>query len=42
LWDTVYFGGKVFSYRLVAGAVNNVIKANIKIEINTDVFIGPA
>ena len=41
-WDTVYFGGKVFSYRLVTGAVNNVIKANIKIEINTDVFIGPA
>lgn len=40
-WDTVYFGGKVFSYRLVAGAVNNVVKANIKIEINTDVFIGP-
>ena len=42
LWDTIYFGGKVFSYRLVAGAVNNVIKANIKIEINTDVFIGAA
>lgn len=42
LWDTVYFGGKVFSYRFVAGAVNNVVKANIKVEINTDVFIGAA
>lgn len=39
-WDTVYFGGKVFSYRIVAGAVNNVMKANARIEINTDVFIG--
>jgi hypothetical protein len=38
----VYFGGKVFSYQFVAGSVNNVIKANVRVEINTDVFIGAA
>jgi hypothetical protein len=41
-YDTVYFGGKVFSYQFVAGSVNNVIKANVRVEINTDVFIGAA
>ncbi len=39
-FDTVYFGGKVFSYRQVLGTVNNVIKATIDIQINTPVFIG--
>lgn len=38
--DTVYFGGKIFSYQIVAGAVNSIMKANCKIEINTDVYIG--
>jgi hypothetical protein len=39
-FDTVYFGVKIFSYRIVAGSVNNVMKANCKMEINTDVYIG--
>lgn len=39
-FDTVYFGGKVMSFRFVMGAVNTIVKATIQIEINTDVFIG--
>lgn len=39
-WDNVYFGGKVFSYRQQLGTVNNVIKAQINIEINTPVYFG--
>jgi hypothetical protein len=39
-FDTVYFGGKVFSYRQQLGSVNNIIKATVNIEINTPVFIG--
>jgi len=39
-FDTVYFGGKVFSYQYVLGSVNNIVKANIKIEVNTEIFIG--
>lgn len=38
--DTVHFGGKVFSYQRVAGSVNNVLKANVTIEINTPIFVG--
>ena len=41
-WDTIYFGGKVFSYRQQLGSVNNVIKAMVTIEINTPIFIGAA
>lgn len=41
-FDTVYFGGKVFSYRQQLGSVNNIIKAQVNIEINTPVFIGAA
>lgn len=37
-FDTLYFGIKVFSYRLVTGTSNNVVQANIKLEINTDIF----
>lgn len=37
-YDTLYFGVKVFSYRLVTGTVNNVVQANVKLEINTDIF----
>ncbi len=37
-YDTLYFGGKVFSYEYQLGSVNNVTKANIQIEINTDIF----
>jgi hypothetical protein len=39
-FDTVYFGGKVFSYRQQLGTVNNIIRATVNIEINTPVFIG--
>lgn len=42
LFDTIYFGGKVFSYRQQLGSVNNVIKAMVSIEINTPIFIGAA
>lgn len=41
-YDTVYFGGKIFSYQYQTGSVNNVVKAMIRIEINTDVFVGAA
>jgi hypothetical protein len=37
-YDTLYFGGKVFSYRITPSSVNNVMKANIKIEINTNIY----
>lgn len=40
-FDEIYFGGKIFSYQFVTGAVNNVVKANIRIEIDTDIYIGP-
>jgi hypothetical protein len=42
LFDTIYFGGKVFSHEFVLGSVNNVVKANIKVEVNTEIFIGAA
>jgi len=42
MFDTIYFGGKVFSHQFVFGSVNNVVKANIKIEVNTEIFIGAA
>jgi hypothetical protein len=41
-FDTVYFGGKVMSYRQQLGSVNNIIKAQVNIEINTPIFIGAA
>jgi len=42
MFDTIYFGGKVFSYEFVLGAVNNVVKANVRVEVNTEIFIGAA
>ena len=39
-FDTFYFGGKVFSFRTVMGAANTVVKANVNIEIYTDVYVG--
>ena len=42
LFDTIYFGGKVFSFEYQFGSVNNVVKANIRLEVNTDIFIGAA
>jgi hypothetical protein len=39
-YDNVYFGGKVFSYRQQLGSVNNIIKAQVNIEINTDIYFG--
>jgi hypothetical protein len=39
-WDNFYFGGKVFSYRQQLGSVNNVIKAQVNIEINTPIYYG--
>jgi hypothetical protein len=39
-WDSIYFGGKVFSYRQQLGSVNNVIRAQVNIEINTPIYIG--
>jgi len=41
-FDTIYFGGKVFSYEFQFGSVNNIVKANIRIEVNTEIFIGAA
>ena len=37
-YDNVYFGGKIFSYRQQLGSVNNIIKAQVNIEINTDIY----
>lgn len=37
-YDTLYFGGKVFSFQMQSGAVNTIVKASVKIEINTDIF----
>jgi hypothetical protein len=39
-YDNIYFGGKVFSYRQQLGTVNNIIKAQVNIEINTDIYYG--
>lgn len=39
-YDTVFFGGKVMSFRTTMGAANSVVRANINIEIDTDVYIG--
>src|SRR3954463_11650861 len=38
--DTVYFGGKVMSFQTTMGAANTVVRANVRIEITTKVFIG--
>jgi hypothetical protein len=40
--DTIYFGGKVFSFEYQFGSVNNIVKANIRLEVNTEIFIGAA
>lgn len=37
-FDTVYFGGKVFSYQQQLGSADTIIKALITIEINTPIF----
>lgn len=37
-YDTMYFGGKVFSFQFQTGTVNNVVKALIRIGINTPIF----
>lgn len=39
-YDTVYFGAKVMSFRTQLGAVNQVIRATIILEINTPIFTG--
>jgi len=39
-YDTIYFGAKVMSFRTSMGAVNSIIKASIRLEINTPTFIG--
>lgn len=38
--DTVFFGGKVMSFRSVLGAANTVVRANVRIEITTKSYIG--
>lgn len=39
-FDTAYFGAKVMSFRTSLGGANNVMRATIVLEINTDIFIG--
>ena len=39
-FDTIYFGAKVFSYRIQAGAANSVLRALCTLEVNTQVFVG--
>ena len=39
-FDTIYFGGKVMSYRTQMGSVNSVVRALVTIEVNTPTFIG--
>ena len=41
-FDTIYFGAKVMSYRIQAGAANSVLRALVSLEVNTQVFIGDA
>ena len=36
----VYFGALPMSYRINAGAANNVLRATVVLEIDTEVFIG--
>jgi hypothetical protein len=35
-----YFGGLPMSYRINAGAANNVLRATVTLEVDTEVFIG--
>lgn len=35
-----YFGGLPMSYRINAGAANNVLRATVNVEVDTEVFIG--
>jgi hypothetical protein len=41
-FDTVYFGAKVFSFEVQAGAANSVLRALVSLEVNTQVYIGDA
>ncbi len=38
--STVYFGALPMSYRINAGAANNVLRATVALEVDTEVFIG--
>lgn len=38
----IWFGGLVMSYERVISTVNNVLKANVQIEVNTPIILGPA
>lgn len=40
--DAIWFGGLVTSYERVISSVNNVIKANVQIEVNTPIILGPS
>ncbi len=35
-----YFGGLPMSYRIMAGAANSILRAQVNIEVDTEVFIG--
>ncbi len=35
-----YFGGLPMSYRIMAGAANSILRAQINLEVDTEVFIG--
>lgn len=39
--EAVFFGAKVMSFQTVLNSVNNVIKANISLAINTNIYYGP-
>lgn len=39
-YAVVYFGALPMSYRINAGAANNVLRATVTLEIDTEVFIG--
>ena len=39
-FDTVYFGAKIMSYRIQAGAANSVLRALVQLDVNTQVYAG--
>lgn len=38
--EDIHFGGLVTSFERVISSVNNVLKANVNIEVNTPIFLG--
>lgn len=41
-FDGIFFGAKVFSFRIQMGAANSIFRALVTLEVNTQVFVGDA